>query len=183
MTKDYIIRNARKEEHKAIGHLLVQAYSQLKGFPTPTDQPKYYHKLQHIHRLLTDDSIELIVAIDEEERVLGAVLFFGDMRYYGSKGAAMDVKNAAGFRFLGVSPDAQGLGIGKALSIACINRAEQMDLKKVIIHSTEAMKTAWKLYLKLWFQRVHALDFSWDGYGVYGFELDLEKKNAVSAYN
>ena len=79
MTKDYIIRNARKEEHKAIGHLLVQAYSQLKGFPTPTDQPKYYNKLQHIHRLLTDDSIELIIAIDEEERVLGAVLFFGDM--------------------------------------------------------------------------------------------------------
>lgn len=171
---NYKIRPAKENEFKNIGNLLVRTYSNLDGFPTPTDQPKYYNKLQNIHLLLTDESIELLVAVSDNDEILGTVLFFSDLKYYGSRDNTNNIKNAAGFRFLAVDPNSQGIGIGKGLVLTCIQKAKEIGLEKVVIHSTEAMKTAWKLYLKLGFIRTPKIDFSWDGYGVYGFKLKLK---------
>ncbi len=173
MKDQFIIRDADQNDYEQIGRVLVSSYTLLNDFPKPQEQPNYYDKLQHIYKLLTDDSIELFVAIINDQKVAGTVLFFGDMAYYGSKGTATKAKNTAGFRFLGVDPDAQGLGIGKALSLHCIDRAKELKCKQVIIHSTEAMKTARSMYLKIGFEKAPYLDFDWDGYGVYGFKLDL----------
>lgn len=170
----YEIRQAASSEYQAIGDLLVKTYSSLEGFPTSLDQPAYFQKLQDIHLLLKDESMQLLVAATESGDILGTVLFFGDMHYYGSRGAPKETDRTAGFRFLGVEPSAQGRGVGKALSMACIDRAKMLNAKKLIIHSTDAMKTAQILYESLGFKRTPTLDFSWDGYGVYGFELPLD---------
>ena len=81
------------------------------------------------------------------------------MQYYGSGGRATSEKNATGFRLLAVSPDFRGLGIGKLLSLECINKARSANLRQVIIHSTKAMPAAWKMYEKLSFIRSEDLDF------------------------
>lgn len=166
-----IIRDAYPTEYDKIGQLLVNVYSNLEGFPTPTNQPKYYKKLLNIGDL-TNSATTLIVA-QEDETIVGAALYITDMHYYGSRGAANALKNSAGFRFLAVALEAQGKGIGKLLCKECIHRTRQLGYGQLIIHSTEAMKTAWQLYLKLGFERTPALDFSWDGYGVYGFKLSI----------
>ncbi|ACV25514.1 GCN5-related N-acetyltransferase [Kangiella koreensis DSM 16069] len=172
MTK-YTITNANLDEFKSIGDLMVRVYSALEGFPKPEEQPTYYQMLRNVGSLTETPSTELFVAKDEQKEILGAVVFFGDMKDYGSGGTAVQEKGACGFRLLAVAPAARGLGIGKALSIACIERTKLLGKKTVVIHSTEAMKVAWGMYERLGFKRELDLDFTQQDLPVYGFRLKL----------
>ena len=103
-TGEYKVRNASPSEFKEIGNLLVEVYSQLEGFPKPSEQPEYYEKLANIGDFISKPGAELIVALSPDDKILGAVVFFSDMEFYGSGGTATKEKNASGFRLLGVSP-------------------------------------------------------------------------------
>ncbi|MCF6132947.1 GNAT family N-acetyltransferase [Flavobacterium wongokense] len=167
----FIIRNAKPEEFEAIGKLMVAVYSQLEGFPKPLEQPAYYNLLLNIGDFTHKPSTELLVAVTSENVLLGGVVYFGDMQYYGSGGTATQEKNAAGFRLLAVSPDARGMGIGKLLTEACIQKAKESKLSQMIIHSTKAMQTAWKMYENMGFKRAEDLDFLQGELPVFGFRL------------
>lgn len=169
----FLIREAKSEEFEQTGKLMVEVYSRLKGFPQPEDFPQYYDLLLHIGRLTEKPKTSLLIASDNKEGVLGAVVYFGDMSDYGSKGLATQEKNAAGIRFLAVSPNARGLGIGKALTFACIQKAKDSGLVQVILHTTLTMMTAWKMYEKMGFQRADELDFDQGDLHVFGFRLLL----------
>ncbi|HNP32511.1 MAG TPA: GNAT family N-acetyltransferase [Flavobacterium sp.] len=173
MSNQHIIRNAKPSEFKAIGKLMVDAYSQLDGFPKPEEQPAYYKMLLNISDLTKKPATELLVAVDSDENLLGGVVYFSDMQYYGSGGTATQEKNAAGFRLLAVNPDARGLGIGKLLTEACIQKAKGANLSQMIIHSTKAMQTAWKMYENIGFKRSEDLDFLQGELPVFGFRLLL----------
>lgn len=48
MNRQILIRDLRPGESAALGQLLVEAYSQLEGFPTLQEQPRYYEMLANI---------------------------------------------------------------------------------------------------------------------------------------
>lgn len=146
MSNNYVIRTALPEEFEAIGQLLVRVYSRLEGFPKADEQPQYYTMLTNIGEITKKPATELLVAIGESGKVLGAVAFFSDMQYYGSGGTATNETNSAGFRLLAVDPEAQGKGVGKGLTLECIRKANKQQLSQMIIHSTKAMQTAWAMY-------------------------------------
>jgi ribosomal protein S18 acetylase RimI-like enzyme len=171
MTEFHTIRNARPEEFDIIGSLMVDVYSSLKGFPKPFEQPAYYKLLANIGDLTTRSETELLVAVSKENKILGAVVYFGDMQHYGSGGSATHEKHAAGFRLLAVSEASRGLGIGKKLTEACIEKARHSQRAQLIIHSTKAMEVAWHMYQKLGFERSEDLDFLQGELPVYGFRL------------
>ena len=129
--------------------------------------------LENIGAQTEKPGTELIVAASGTGKILGGVVFFSDMKYYGSGGTATTVKNAAGFRLLAVDPVARGTGIGKGLSLECIGRAREQKLEQVIIHSTKAMQVAWTMYENLGFERSEDLDFVQSNLAVYGFRLKL----------
>jgi ribosomal protein S18 acetylase RimI-like enzyme len=168
-----IIRNARPSEFAAIGQMLVRAYSQLAGFPSEREQPAYYNMLANVGDLTKQPSTELIVAVTRNESIAGAVVYFGDMKFYGSGGTATHEKNSAGFRLLGVESSMRGKGIGKALTLECINRARARGLKQVIIHTTKAMQQAWEMYESFGFERAPQFDFMQGQLPVFGFRLML----------
>ncbi len=174
-TDSFTIRNAHEDEFASIGKLLVSVYTRLDGFPTINEQPKYYSMLANIGDITRFPGVEILVAVTESHHIAGAVVYFGDMQYYGSGGAATKERNAAGFRLLGVRPENRGLGIGKALSEACIEKARLGHVNQVIIHSTQAMRVAWKMYWRLGFRRSTDLDFMQEDLAVYGFRLDLNE--------
>ena len=157
--QEYTIRNAKPDEFEEIGKLLVTVYSQLDGFPKHSEQPAYYNMLSNIGELTTKPETELLVAVSPGNKILGAVVFFSDMLYYGSGGTANKEKNAAGFRLLAVDPSSRGLGIGKLLTKECIRKTKEKNLSQLIIHSTKAMQTAWKMYENLGFKRSEDLNF------------------------
>jgi GNAT superfamily N-acetyltransferase len=169
------IRNATPNEFEALGKLLVSVYSQLEGFPNESEQPEYYQMLYNIGDWTRRPHTELLVAVSDDGKLLGGLVYFGDMQYYGSGGTATSEKNAAGFRLLAVDPVARGKGIGKLLTNECIGKALDANLSQVIIHSTKAMQTAWNMYESMGFKRSEDLDFVQGTLSVYGFRLDLSK--------
>jgi GNAT superfamily N-acetyltransferase len=166
------VSQAQPKDHTTIGKLMVEVYSNLKGFPSPKEQPKYYDTLGNIGEFTKKESVELLVAKKEDE-IVGAVVYIGDMKDYGSGGIATQQKDAAGFRLLAVSQKARGLGVGRLLSMACIEKAKESGLKEMIIHTTESMKVAWDMYERIGFQRSEDLDFEQSGLPVFGFRLGL----------
>ena len=169
----YTLRSALPSEFEKIGKLLISVYSQLEGFPKENEQPNYYKMLANIGDFTHQPQTELLVAADENNTILGAVIYFNDMKNYGSGGIATQEQNAAGFRLLGVVPTARGKGIGKLLTQECIQKAADNKRTQLIIHSTLAMKTAWEMYEKLGFKRSEDLDFMQGELAVFGFRLPL----------
>ncbi|MCL9804291.1 GNAT family N-acetyltransferase [Flavobacterium amniphilum] len=165
----FIIRNVKPEEFQKLGQLLVDVYSQLEGFPKPEEQPAYYNLLLNVGDFTQKDKTELIGAFNEIDELLAGVVFLGDMQYYGSGGTATSEKNSAGFRLLAVRDSARGLGLGKLLTLKCIEKAKEMNLDQVIIHTTMAMKPAWGMYEKIGFKRSEDLDFMQGNLEVFGF--------------
>ncbi len=173
MIQDFTIREATREEYKAIGKLMVKVYSKLEGFPKKNEQPEYYKMLADIGEWCNKPCTKLLVAVDSEGKVGGAVVYFSDMKYYGSGGTATQEKNAAGFRLLAVDPELRGNGLGTEITLACIDRAKNDRVEQLIIHSTEYMRIAWNMYEKLGFKRSADLDFMQEELPVFGFRLKL----------
>ena len=170
---DIIIRNAEVNEFEEVGKLMVDVYSQLEGFPKASEQPDYYRMLLNVGELTKNNGTKIIAAVDRKNKLLGAVVFFSDMQYYGSGGIATKEKGATGFRLLAVKNEARGKGIGKLLTLECIERTRNINIKQVIIHTTKAMMTAWKMYENMGFKRSTDLDFMQSELSVYGFRLIL----------
>jgi len=171
---NYIVRNAMPNEFAVIGKLMVVVYSQLEGFPKEIEQPNYYKMLANIGDLTNNPETELLVAVSPENKIVGGVVYFSDMCYYGSGGTATQEQNASGFRLLAVDSSARGNGIGTLLINECIQKAKDKNHNQVIIHSTKAMQTAWKMYIKLSFKRSEDLDFMQGELPVFGFRLLLK---------
>jgi len=172
-SQKYIVREAQPSEFKQIGELMVNVYSQLKGFPTPSEQPNYYKMLKNIGDLTENSKAKLLVAVSDNNKIVGGVLYFDNMKNYGSGGTATLEKNAAGFRLLAVDTTIRGKGIGKLLTNTCIQLAKDTNQSQLIIHSTKAMQIAWKMYGKIGFKRSEDLDFIQGNLHVYGFRLQF----------
>lgn len=169
----YAVRNAKPQEFLEIGKLMVQVYSQLEGFPKESEQPNYYKMLANVGELTKKPETELLVAVSAEDKIAGAVVYFSDMKYYGSGGTATKELNSSGFRLLAVSLLSRGKGIGKLLTNECIRKSKDKKLYQMIIHTTMAMQTAWKMYEDLGFERSEDLDFMQGELTVFGFRLLL----------
>jgi GNAT superfamily N-acetyltransferase len=170
---EYIVRNAKSHEFEKIGKLMVDVYSQLEGFPKESEQPDYYKMLANIGDLTNKPETELLVAVSSDGKIAGGVVYFSDMQYYGSGGTATKEQNASGFRLLAVDPITRGHGIGKLLTNECIRKSKDKNLNQIIIHTTKAMQTAWKMYENIGFKRSEDLDFMQGALPVFGFRLSL----------
>jgi GNAT superfamily N-acetyltransferase len=175
----FLIRQVYEEELAELGQLMVSVYSNLEGFPDQDQQPAYYEMLANIGRLTRNPDTKLLVAVTEDD-VAGGVVYFSDMARYGSGGLATHEKDASGFRLLAVAPNARGMGVGKALAEKCIELAKEKNHRRVIIHTTRAMKVAWGMYERLGFERAPELDFMQQALPVFGFRLKLSRQTVRS---
>jgi len=167
-------REIRRDEYEALGRLMVEVYAGLDGFPTPEEQPTYYEMLANIGHMTEQRDTEVLVAMAEDGTIVGGVVYFSDMAMYGAGGSATAETNASGIRLLGVDPRSRGAGVGRALTNACLQRARDQGHAQVILHTTQAMQVAWRLYENMGFERSQDLDFDQEGLPVFGFRLMLE---------
>lgn len=171
--QEYTIRDAYPNEFSKIGELMVNVYSHLDGFPSKNEQPNYYKMLANIGSLTEQPKTKLLIAISSSGKISGGVVYFGDMKHYGSGGTATLEKNASGFRLLAVDPAARGKRLGKLLTNACIKMAKDEKRNQMIIHTTKAMQRAWNMYENMGFKRSKDLDFLQGELPVFGFRLLL----------
>jgi GNAT superfamily N-acetyltransferase len=170
-----IVRDMQPAEAAALGALLVDVYAALPGFPTPDEQPAYYAMLADIGAFATRPSTRVLVAVDDDGTLLGGVVYFGDMAAYGSGGTATQVRAASGIRLLGVAAAARGRGVGRALANECVRLARVAGHDQVVLHTTDAMRVAWRMYEALGFRRSPDLDFLQQDLPVHGFRLALRE--------
>ena len=147
-----IVRVAdRNDDLAAFGRIVIDAYRALPGF---VSDPGYEQYIEDVAARFDDAA--LVVAFDDGGAPLGCVTYVADAS---SSIAEFDEADAAGFRMLGVRPAAQGSGAGRALVSWCIEQARSDGKARVIIHSTDAMRRAHRLYESLGFTRDPARDW------------------------
>jgi len=88
-------------------------------------------------------------------------------------GSATQLQGCAGIRLLAVDPTCRGQGLGKALTLDALALARAQGQQAMVLHTTAAMQTAWRMYEGLGFQRESDLDFNQQGLAVFGFRLPL----------
>ena len=147
------VREARPEEYPAIAELTVAAYAALPGMGPPG---AYGDELADIAG--RGPTAVVLVAVDGDE-VLGDVTYY--RRYADEMPKLADtLGDLAGFRMLATAPAAQGRGVGAALTLACVQRAQAAGAPGIALHTTNLMQAAQRLYQRLGFDRWTALDAS-----------------------
>lgn len=104
---------------------------------------------------------ELLVA-DREEVLVGCVSYFppGAKASYPSDSFSEHwPSDWAAFRLLAVDPSARGMGAGRSLTLACIERARAEGAPAIGLHTTGPMKVAREMYERLGFERAPRFDF------------------------
>jgi ribosomal protein S18 acetylase RimI-like enzyme len=117
---------------------------------------------------------DVLVAVDDETggMVVGGVTYAPDPS---STSAEFSDPDAAGIRMLAVAADAQGRGVGEALTRACVDRARAAGRGQIVLHSTDRMATAHRLYERLGFVRDTSIDWEGEpGLWLRGYRLRLD---------
>jgi ribosomal protein S18 acetylase RimI-like enzyme len=138
------IREIRPDECDALGELTVQAYA---GLLSPDDL-EYLDELRDVAG--RSAVVPVLVAVDQEGRVLGGVAYVPGP---GTPLSEAERDDEAGFRMLAVDPAATGRGIGRALTEACIARARAAGRAGMTLYTLPSMTVAHRLYESLGFRR------------------------------
>lgn len=165
------IRPLRPEDHHEVGELTAEAYARVEPATVETG---YDEELRDVAG--RSHGVEILVAVDgdadgPDERILGAVTYVPSPD---SPGAEFTDADAAGIRMLAVAIDARRRGVGEALTLACIERARATGRGQIVLHSTDRMTAAHRLYKRLGFERDPSLDWEGEpGLWLRGFRLRL----------
>lgn len=164
------IREARPHEYERLGDILVEAYSTYAAIDAgyAAALPDYAVQLRDIASRAVVCTI--LVAVDEEGQILGGVTYVPGPDPY----AESEEEGEATIRMLAVAPRAQGQGIGRALTEACIELARAQGRRRIALTTMPVMTRARRLYERLGFRRVPGRDWSpVTGISLLGYELDL----------
>jgi predicted N-acetyltransferase YhbS len=162
------VRQAQPDDYAALGELTVAAYAAID----PGVLGDYEDELRDVAGRAA--GADVLVALDGDGTILGGVTYAPDPS---SSSAEFADADAAGIRMLAVAPGAQGRGVGEALTRACVDRARAAGRRQVILHSTDWMTTAHRLYGRLGFRRDPTLDREPEpGLWLRGFRLRLDPR-------
>lgn len=156
------IRPVRAGEYGTVGELTIRAYQTVD-----TDLGDYEGELRGVADRAR--SAEVLVA-EVEGQVAGTVTYVAGPGSY----AEGDDPQAAWIRMLAVDPALRGRGIGEALVRSCLERARTDGRRRVVLHTTDLMPTAQRLYARLGFRRTPRLDWEPEpGFWLRGYVYDL----------
>jgi ribosomal protein S18 acetylase RimI-like enzyme len=176
MAGELAIRDAREEDLDGVSALLIDAYAQYMPPPhevlSAEERAGWDGYRRNIADVWSRAPISSTIVAERDGTLLGSV------NYY-APGQADSLDDAwpdgwASIRLLGVSPQARGLGIGRALMEECLRRARADGATTMGLHTTKLMDVARAMYLRLGFTRVPAFDFRpAPDFTVEAFQLDL----------
>ena len=144
------IRDARPDEWAGVGDVVVAAY-EAAGLRSEDGYLDHIREVEDRAR-----TARVLVAVDEHGRILGSVTYIPgpDSAY-----AETEREGEAGIRMLGVRPQEQGRGVGRALMDACIALAREEGRDRLVLVTTGVFKDAARLYLRSGFKRARDRDF------------------------
>ena len=152
-------RLASDSDIEAARSILAAAYSEYeKAFP-PENWAPYLADIIDLEGRAS--ASELLVA-ERDGKLAGCVSYFppGAKASYPSDSFSEHwPSDWAAFRLLAVDPSARGKGVGRELTVACIERAREQGAPAIGLHTTEPMKVAREMYVRMGFERAPRFDF------------------------
>jgi len=149
--RQVIIRNARPDEHAAVGELRLAAYRALGLLPEGSN---YTETLRNFGFDTNAAEYAVLVAATDHG-ILGTIT----LEPYNPDSELAQDATEADIRAFGVDPRAQGLGVGRKLLLAVIENARQRGLQKLRLCTQQAMQAAQHLYETTGFTRTPDFDF------------------------
>jgi ribosomal protein S18 acetylase RimI-like enzyme len=156
------IREATEAEHDEIGRVTADAYRGL------VKDESYLARIADVGERAT--RTQILVAVDDDGRILGSLTLELAERVNPDDDELE--AHLAHIRMLGVAPDAQGRGIGKALMVDAERRARAAGKTEMTLHTTEWMRAAQALYDGLGYERMPDEVFP-DGFVLLGYRKEL----------
>jgi ribosomal protein S18 acetylase RimI-like enzyme len=164
------IREAVPEDYAELSKLITAAYQEFAG-TLGEDWEEYRDDLADIGRRAAQGT-QLIA--ETGGRLAGTVT------YYPPRGDAVDdpwwwwPKGFAYLRALGVHPELRGRGVGRALTVACIERAHHNGATGIALNTLSIMDSATALYIRLGFHQSVA-EVAWGDRKLLSYILDIDQ--------
>ena len=172
MPSTLIIREARIAEYDEVAELTMAAYRPLFAETgLPGDLGWYGAELRDVAGRA--ERAEIIVA-ERDKRIVGSLAYHHD---YAKEVKSGNPEGCAGFRVLATDPSSQGLGIGRALTQWCIDRAKTDGRVALVLNTTDYMEVAQRLYRRLGFSPYPEIGYQIGGsqpVEVLGFRLEFK---------
>jgi GNAT superfamily N-acetyltransferase len=146
------VRPAGPSDLPAARRVLLAAYQEYAATLPPAVFGRYLTDILDVESRAGTG--EVLVA-EHGGRVVGTVTYYAEA---GDQGFGWPA-GWAGLRALGVEPRARGLGIGRALLEACLERALAAGAPVICLHTAEFMTAAVAIYEAAGFRRDPANDF------------------------
>jgi len=162
-TTEFTIRPIMPSDYPAVGRITVDAY---EGNRDDLGDA-YREELRDV--AARAGVCPVLVAVAGDGTLLGAVAYVPGPDNPMSE---LERDGEAGIRMLAVDPAAQGLGVGRALSLACLERARREGRWGMALYTRPANAPAQRLYESLGFVRDPDRDWEYEpGRRLWAFQV------------
>jgi ribosomal protein S18 acetylase RimI-like enzyme len=142
------VRLALPEEHDETGRVTAGAYREFVG----PEEDDWHDYLDHIANVAKRARFGEVYVAVEDGRILGSATLELDERIDPHEDPPLR-PHESHIRMLGVSPEARGRGVARALMTACEERARASGRTLMTLNTTQRMETAQRMYEALGYVR------------------------------
>jgi GNAT superfamily N-acetyltransferase len=151
---ELLLRDARPGERAAIGRLTLRAYEEYASIMAPG---AWRALRDAVHASLADDAPMTRIVAERGGALVGSVaLYAPGSAPYGDLASRSPWPEV---RLVAVDPAKRGTGVGRALVLECIRRAQRAGATMLGLHTSRSMHAATRLYERLGFARDPDRDF------------------------
>ena len=161
------IRELRPEEYAEGGRVTRAAYAEF----APGDASPNTDYLDRVENIAARAEHALILGAFDGGEVVGTLTLELEDRIRGGFPRPPLEPDEAHVRMLGVTPERQHEGIGRALMEASIERAREAGKRRLTLETAEAMIGAQRMYERMGFRQ--GRDWIRKGFRLLTYELDL----------
>lgn len=162
------VREVDADEFERLSRLTVDAFV---GLRCAVYEEGYLDELADVARR-AEEAVVLVAVDDQHGDLLGGITYVDRSGRWSSGDLDGDVVE---LRMLAVAADAQGRGVAGRLVDACIARARAAGKRRILLHTTEWMEAAQRVYQRAGFRRTPEHDIQlMPDLVLIGFVLDLE---------
>jgi predicted N-acetyltransferase YhbS len=146
------VREAGERDLDRVVSVLRAANAEYEPLLPPAFYHAYLANVLDVRRRIGES--QLLLAEDGAGRIVGTITLYPDAAKEGWGWPP----GWAGIRALAVEPSARGLGIGRRLAEACIQRSRVLGAPTVCLHTAPFMKAATRMYERVGFHRAPDFD-------------------------
>jgi ribosomal protein S18 acetylase RimI-like enzyme len=167
--REVSIREAVPEDYEELARLMTAAYQEFAEI-LGEDWEGYRDDLADVARRATEGT-QLVA--ETAGRMVGTVTYYPPQDQTHADEWSWWPKGFAYLRALGVHPEARGRGVGRALTVACLERARADGAAGVALNTVSLMTAATALYEGLGFRQSGG-NVEWGGRKLLSYVLDID---------